>query len=164
MNSSRTLDLFVNPFLMWSRLAWKTGEMALAASPVVWDRAGRMALAGAEPTPRDQHEFALMGREKMEVGLEAAQAVAMRMLTLNREFAELAFKQGLWASSAMLSVATSRTPAEARRHQSRLVQGTMTRSAAAASRLSGASAELTQRALRPVRARINSNARRLRRR
>ena len=164
MNSYQALDLFVNPFLMWSRLAWKTGEMALAASPVVWHRAQRMALAGEVPGPRDQREFALMGQEKMEAGLEAAQDVATRMVILNQQFAALAFKHALWASSALLSLAASRTVAQARERQSRLVEGTATRTAAAASTLSGSSAQLARRALAPAHARIRRNARRLRKR
>lgn len=164
MNSSRALNLFVNPWLMWSRVAWKTGEMALAASPVIHHRAGRLLLAGAGSNPKDQREFALMGREKVEAGLEAAQDVGMRSLTLNLQLAGMAFKQGLWVWSALLSLAGSRTIAQSLQRQSRLVEGTMNRSAIAASTLSAASARIARRALGPAQARIGKNARRLRRR
>src|SRR5688572_3499216 len=46
VNSRRTLNSFMNPFLLWSRLAWKTGEMAIASAPVVGHRTGRFLLAG----------------------------------------------------------------------------------------------------------------------
>ena len=164
MTSSRALNLFMNPLLVWGRVAWKTGEMALAASPVIHHRAGRLLLAGAEPRPGDQREFALMTGEKVEAGLEAAQDVALRTLTLNLQLAGQAFRQGLWMWSALLSVAASRTLAQSLQRQSRLVEGTITRSAVAASTLSGASAQLARRALGPAHTRIGKNARRLRRR
>jgi len=66
VNSSRNLNLFMNPFLMWSRLAWKTGEMAIASAQIIGHRTGRFALAGPVPSARDQREFALMGHEKNE--------------------------------------------------------------------------------------------------
>jgi hypothetical protein len=37
----------MNPFLMWSRLAWKTGEMAIASAQVIGHRTSRPALSGA---------------------------------------------------------------------------------------------------------------------
>ncbi len=53
MNSSQALNLFMNPFLMWSRLAWKTGEMAIASPQVVGHRTSRLALA--DPVPKPTH-------------------------------------------------------------------------------------------------------------
>ena len=97
MNSSRALNLFMNPFLMWSQLAWKTGEMAIASAQVIGHRTGRLARAGPVPDARDQREFALMGREKGAAAMESAQAVGVRMLMLNQQFAALAFKQMLSA-------------------------------------------------------------------
>ena len=84
---------FMNPFLMWSRLAWETVEMANASAQVVGHRMSRLVLAGCVPNARDQREFALMGQEKGEAALESAQAVGVRMLMLNQQFAALAFKQ-----------------------------------------------------------------------
>ena len=161
MNSSRNLNLFMNPFLMWSRLAWKVGEMAIASAKVIGHRTSRFALAGPVPTARDQREFALMGHEKGEAALESAQAVGVRMLMLNQQFAALAFKQMLSASAALLSLAGSRTAAESVERQSNLVRDTMTGSVVAASKLSGSTARLAQRALKPVRSRVSGNVRRL---
>ena len=161
MNSSQLLSLFMNPFLMWSRIAWEAGEMAIASAPVIGHRTSRLALAGSVPSLRDQREFALMGQEKIEVALESAQAVGVRMVVVNQEFAALAFKQVMSASVALMSIAASRTAARSFERQSKLVRDTMTRSVDAASRLSGSTAQLAQRALKPVHTRVRGNVRRL---
>ena len=161
MNSSRALNLFMNPFLMWSRLAWKTGEMAIASAQVIGHRTSRLALAGSVPSARDQREFALMGHEKGDAAMESAQAVGVRMLMLNQQFAALAFKQMLSSSVALMSIAASRTAAESVDRQSKLVRDTMASSVVAASKLSGSTAQLARRALKPVHARVSGNVRRL---
>jgi len=81
MKRSRTPS-FTNPFLVWTRLAWKTGEMMLASAQVIHHRTGRMAAAGATPSARDRREFALMGQEKLEAGVESAKAMAAQLMTL----------------------------------------------------------------------------------
>jgi hypothetical protein len=161
VNSSRDLNLFMNPFLMWSRLAWKTGEMAIASAQVIGHRATRLTHAGTLPSARDQREFALMGQEKGAAALESAQAVGVSMLMLNQQFAALAFKQMLSASAALMSIAASRTAAEAVDRQSKLVRNTMIGSAVAASKLSGSTAQTARRALKPVHTRVSGNVRRL---
>ena len=113
---------------------------------------------------RDQRDFALMGQEKVEAVLESAQAVGVRLLMLNQEFAALAFIQMLSTSVALMSIATSRTAAESVERQSRLVRDSMTSSVVAASKLSGSAAQLARRALSPVHTRVRGNARRLGRR
>ncbi len=146
---------------MWSRLAWKTGEMAIASAQVIGHRTSRLALAGSVPSACDQREFALMGQEKGDAALESAQAVGVSMLMLNQQFTALAFKQMLSASVALISIAASRTAAESVDRQSKLVRDTMTSSVVAASKLSGSTAELARRALKPVHTRISGNVRRL---
>ena len=161
MNSNQSLNLFMNPFLMWSRLAWKTGEMAMASAQVIGTRTSRLALAGSMPSARDQREFALMGQEKGETALKSAQAMGVPMLMLSQQVAALAFKQMLLASAALMSIATSRTAAESVDRQSKLVRDTMSGSLVAASKLSGSTARLARRALKPVHTRVSGNARRL---
>jgi len=151
----------VNPFLMWSQVAWKAGEMAIASAQVIGHRMSRLALADSIPSARDQVEFALMGREKGEAALAAAQAVGMRMLMLNQQLAAHFFKDMMSASLALMSIAASRTPAVSVERQSRLARDSMNRSLVAASRLSGSTAQLAQRALTPVHARVRKNVRRL---
>ena len=74
MKRSRTPS-FTNPFLVWTRLTWKTGEMMLASAQVIHHRKSRMAAVGATPSARDRREFALMGQEKLEASVESAQAM-----------------------------------------------------------------------------------------
>ena len=161
MNSSEALNLFLNPFLMWSRLAWKTGEMALASAQVIGLRTKRIALAGSVPSARDQREFTLMGQEKGADAMESAQAVGARILMLNQQFAAFAFTQMLSASASLMSIAASRTSAESVERQSKLARDTMAGSIVATSKLSGSTAQLARRALKPVHARVSANVRRL---
>ena len=161
MNSSQSANLFVNPLLMWSRLVWRASEMAIASSQVIGHRMQRLSLAGPIPNARDQREFALMGREKGEAALESSQAVGVPLLVMTHQFASFAFKQMFDASTALLSIATSRTPAESVERQSKLVQDTLTSSVAAASKLSGSAAKVARIALKPVHARVKGNVTRL---
>jgi hypothetical protein len=151
----------MNTFLMWSRLAWKTGEMALASAQVIGHRTGRLANAGYIPSARDQREFALMGQEKGAAALESAQAMGMPMLMLNQQFAMLAFKHMMAVSDSLMSIAASRTAGESAERQTKLVRDTMTRSAVAAAQLSGATARVARSALKPVHTRVSGNVRRL---
>ena len=162
MDSSRYLNLFMNPFFAWSQLAWKTGEMAIDSAQVIGQRMSRSAFRGS--LARDQRELALMGQEKGMAGLESALALGVPMLMLNQQIAALALKQMMSAWVALMSIAASRTPAESVDRHSKLVRDTVTRSVVAASKLSGATAQLAGRALKPVRARVRGNARRLRKR
>ena len=161
MNSRRASNSFMNPFLMWGRLAWKTGEMAIASLPVVALRTGRLLLVGAVPSARDRREFDLMGQEKSAAMWESAQAMGWRMLVLNQQLAALVFRQMLSTSATLMSIAASRSLAESILRQSKLAHDAMTGSVAAASRLSGFTAQVTRRGLVPVHARIRGNARRL---
>lgn len=161
MKSSHALNLFMNPFWMWSRQSWKIGEMALAAAQVIGLRTARMARAGALPSASDQHEFSLMSREKAEAVIESAQAMGMPLLLLNQQFASLAFKQMLSGSIALMTLASSRSPAESAVRQSRLLRTAITDSAVAASKLSGSAARIARRGLIPVQKRVSGNARRL---
>ncbi len=134
--------------------------MATGSAQVIGHRTRRLALAGSVPSARDQREFALMGQEKSEAALESAHAVGVRMLMLNQQFAALVFKQMLSASATLMSIAASRTAAESVDRQSKLVRDTMTSSVVAASKLSGATAQLARRALKPVHTRVSGNLRR----
>ncbi|HEX7455020.1 MAG TPA: hypothetical protein VF296_03170 [Gallionella sp.] len=71
------------------------------------------------------------------------------------------FKLMLSASVALMSIAASRTAAESVDRQSKLLRDTMTSSVVAASKLSGSTAELARRALKPVHTRVSGNVRRL---
>lgn len=161
MNSATALSTFMNPFLMWSRLAWKIGEMAVTSIPVIGDRTGRLVLGNLAADPRVQHAFDSMGREKGEAAWAAGRAVGLRMLLLNQQFAAMTFNHVLATSAALMSIAASRSPGESAFRQTRLVHDTLTRSVAATSKLSHSTADLAHRALKPVHARVRKNVRRL---
>lgn len=153
--------MFKTPFLIWSRLAIKTGEMALGSAQVIAHRTARLSLAGGAPVEADRREFALMGREKGEAALESARAMGWSMVTMNQQFAALAFKQVLSAWASMMSIATSRTPAQSVERQAKFVQDAVGDSIVAATRLSGSGAKVARSALHPVHKRVASNVVRL---
>ena len=133
----------------------------MAATQVIGHRTNRLASAGSIPSTRDQREFTLMVQEKGQAASEAAQAVGARLLMLNQQIAALAFKQMLSASASLVSIATSRSAAESVERQSKLVRDTMANTVIAGSKLSGSTANVAQRALKPVHTRVLGNARRL---
>jgi hypothetical protein len=159
MKRSRTPS-FTNPFLVWTRLAWKTGEMMLAAAQVINHRTGRMAAVGSTPNARDRREFALMGQEKIEAGVESASAMAAQMMMMNPLLGARAVKHMMTGAAAVMSLAASRTAGQAIARRAKLVR-TMTQAAATTAQLSGAAARLAQRGLKPIHSRATANAKRL---
>jgi hypothetical protein len=159
MKRSRTQS-FTNPVLVWTRLAWKTGEMMLASAQVIHHRTGRMAAASAKPSARDRREFALMGQEKIEAGVESASAIAAQMMTMNPLLGPRAFKHMMASAAVVMSLAASRTAGQAMARHAKLVR-TMTQSAATTAQLSGAAGRLAQRGLKPIHSRATANAKRL---
>ena len=162
MKRSRTPS-FTNPFLVWAHFAWKTGEMMLASAQVIRHRTSRMAAAGATPSARDRREFALMGQEKIEAGVESASAMAAQMMAMNPLLGARAVKHMMRGMAAVMSLAASRTAGQAMTRHAKLVR-TMTQSAATTAQLSGAAARLAQRGLKPIHSRATANAKRLRKR
>ena len=130
---------FTNPFLVWTRLAWKTGEMMLASAQVIQHRAGRMAVAGAKPSARDRGEFALMGQEKIEAGVESASAMAAQMIAMNPLLGTRAVKNMMTGAAALMSLATSQTASQAMARHAKVVRLTA-ESAGTTAQVSGAAA------------------------
>jgi len=160
MRTPSFATLYGDPFVAWTRLAWKTGELMMSSGEVVGRRMAGMALAGAG----DPLEIALMGREKMEAAAESGYAMWWALARMNQQLAALALEQMFSGAAGMMSLASSRTHAESLRRQASLVGDSIARSAAAASTLSGSTARLAQRGLTPVRSRAARNAKRLRKR
>jgi hypothetical protein len=152
-----------NALGMWTRFAMSAGEMAMASAQVIGHRTRRLALAGSSPSVRDQREFALMGQEKGEAALEAAQAAGARLWILNQQFAAIAFKQMISSSSSLMSIASSRTGVESLNRQSKRLRDTMNGYVVDASKLSGSTAQFARRALKPVHLRVSNNLKRLNR-
>lgn len=157
----RTAYLFVNPFLIWTDLAFKTGEMMRDSAQVIGHRTNRMALAGPIPNARDQREFTRMGQEKIVAAAASAQAMAMSMMMLNQQTCALVFKQMLSGATAMMSVGSSRTTGQSVARQARFVRDTMANSAVATSQISTSAARLVNKGLEPIHAQVKGNAKRL---
>ena len=155
------MNAFGNPFVLWSKVAFSTTEMLIASASVIGQRTTRIGLAGANPTAADIRENALMGREKIEAFTESAQQVWARTLKINQQFAALALKESMTAMKAVMAISSGRVTAEPLVQQMRLVQDSITKTAVAASSMSGAAAQITQQALAPVSARAKKNVKRL---
>jgi len=119
-----------------------------------------MAAAGAMPSARDRREFALMGQEKIEAGVESASAIAAQMMTLNPLLGPQAFKHMMTGAAAVMSLAASRTAGQAMVRHAKLVR-TMTQSAGTSAQLAVAAARLAQHGLKPIHSRATANAKRL---
>lgn len=154
------LSGYWSPWLLWSDLAYKTGEMMLASASVVTHRTGRMANASLPPSAHDQKEFHLMGQEKLEATQEAAMAGARVLLDMGPGMATKAFGQ-MWAvSSDLMALAMSTSPTQAMERQAKLGRTVMSPGSA---ELAGAAARLTGKMLAPVHSRATANAKRLNR-
>lgn len=62
-------------------------DLGTAVPYVVNHRLGRMAMAGAQPTPHDQAEFAAMGLEKMNALQESMLAMGLASLDASQKLA-----------------------------------------------------------------------------
>jgi len=163
MEKDKPLSLSADPFSVWADVALKTCEMMAASAAVIGHRAGRIAVAGPIPNASDQSEFALMGREKIEAAAESARAMAEFLMTMNRQLGAQAFSQMLMGSTAMISLAASRSVGQSIERQGELVR-TVTESVITASQLPNSAGLLAQEAVKPIYSRTKANARRLGRR
>ena len=149
-----------NPFLLWTDLAVKTTEMLASSGQVIASRVGQIARAGANPSPRDLREIALMGSEKVKAAGESGLAVATRLQQTNYTLMARAWQQWFASLGAMNSLATSRSFGEALARQHRLLKA-LSRSGRTQSRISSDAARLAGAALGPVHSASTANARRL---
>ena len=152
-----------NPFLAWSNLAWKVGEMSLASAQVIAHRTSRMAAAGPNPSARDQREFTRMGQEKIDAASASAQAMGQQLLNMNLKFGAQMFRHMMTGGAAMMSLATSRDAGQFVTRQAKLAQAA-SQSAATAAAISHSTIRLAADGLKPIHARATANARRLRKR
>ncbi|MDM0014235.1 hypothetical protein QTH87_17485 [Variovorax sp. J22P168] len=151
---------FFNPLMLWVDVALTTNEMLLSAGSVIQMRTERMAKAGLAPNEADMAEFQLMSHEKLTAVGESGAAMANQIHTTQFALVNRAVKHWLGSGVALFSMATSATPAQAVSH-AEAFGSAATRSAAAVSQLSSASARIMQRGLKPIHAKTTSNARRL---
>lgn len=155
-------NMTTHPLLMWSSLAFKTTEMLLASAQVIGHRTARMANAGAIPNTRDQKEFTLMGKEKVEAVAESAWAMTTRMIGINQQLAAMTFRQMLDTSNGFLALATSATLTQSNRRRTQLLRDALAHSTGSAAHLAGSMAGLAQQGLKPIHSRATRNAKRLR--
>jgi len=161
MKPNAVIPNLASPMLAWATLAWKTGEMLLASAQVIGHRTQRIARAGPLPNARDRREFTRMGSEKVDAAQASMQAMSMRMVTLNQELAGLALQQLLQGVGSVTLLMATPGLAFSGSHQTRLWREAMTNSLDTVSHLTAASARLAHHGLRPIHARVTSNARRL---
>lgn len=161
MNLARPRSLPADSYLAWSRLAWETGEMLLAASQVICYRTQRIATAGAIPNARDRREFILMGQEKIDAATASLQAASMQLLVMNTKLAALAFNQSIGGANGLLSAFIRADARSAARAHAALLSDTLRNSARLTSRFSGSMSRVVRGGLRPFHSRATGNARRL---
>lgn len=125
-----------------ARLGTQASEMMLAAPQVVAHRLGRMALAGAKPSARDQREFHRMGAEKLAAFGEAWQAMTVQMLKSNQQLAASMMRS--WWPAAAVRGGSKATPL-----------------AQAAADWQHAALDILGQGIRPVHRRAVANAKRL---
>ena len=118
--------------------------------------------AGANPSPRDIREIALMSSEKVKAATESNLAVATRMQSQNMQIFARAWQQWLTSLGAMTALTTSRTFGEALSRQNSLFNA-LSRSGRTHAQISSDTAQLAHAAMKPVHAASTANAKRLRR-
>jgi hypothetical protein len=80
------------PFVLWTDLAMRTGEMLVASAQVIGHRTGRMATAGPSPNARDRKEFSRMGLEKVAAANESALAMGRQLAAAQMQLGLSAWK------------------------------------------------------------------------
>jgi len=146
--------------MQWSSLVAQTAEMMLASAQVIGHRTRSMALAGPAPGARDRREFALMGQEKLDASAQSFQAMTSHLLNRNQELAAKAFSDMLRSASALMMLASSRSPAQLFARQMGLAR-TLQRSAVSVADVAKGATRLAHRGLKPIHAKATANAKRL---
>jgi hypothetical protein len=155
MKSSPMYTLYLEPFRLWSAVAWKVGEMMLASAQVIGYRSRQ------SPGAANARELALMSGEKVAAGAESAQAVVFDSMMLGQKLGAMAVRQMSANMAAFMSLMTSRSVGQSVSRHSRIVQDTLRDSAVAGSQLSRSGARMVQKSLKPMHSRATANARRL---
>jgi len=149
---------------VWSDFAFKVVEMMFASSIVIGQRTALMGRAIASPRSADLREITTMRSEKISASIESAHAMTWSMMKLNQQLAAAAYRQ-LWRGAIdVVSLASSRTPAQTVERQTRLAANAVTGSTLDTLRMSTSSAKLLGRGIDPIRSRVKANAKRLGRR
>lgn len=157
---SKHTSAFMSPFWLWSALAVKTSEMMMASASVIAHRTDRMAKSSSPPGSADQKEFTLMAQEKVDAAQESALATGLAMMRMGPATALRNVQQMMAITTDMLSLATSRTQAQAFQRQAKMMR---TLTSKASMDMSSDAARLADKALTPLHKRATKNAKRLNR-
>lgn len=160
MSPTLSSSRFINPLMVWTDVALKTGEMLVSSGSVIQARTQRMANAGLLPSADDIAEFQLMGQEKLDAANESNAAMAHELGTKQVALMGHAVQHWFGSVSAFFALAVATTPAEAIERHGKFVDAA-TRTVVVASELSNAGARVAQSGLHPIHAKATSNARRL---
>lgn len=147
---------FTRPFFLWWNVAERTSRMMFDSAEVIECRLGQMAEAKSTPA-----EMMLMGQEKIEAATESLTGMGLYWMDIQRRLGQQTLKTAMDIGQDALSLSMSRTPSEYLTHQAALNQS-LFKGARQASKLSGETAHLTGKALKPVRKRTSANVKRLR--
>lgn len=154
--------LMLQPFRLWSAVAWKFGEMMIASAQVVGHRAELMRSGGAPGDPRNVREFTLMGQEKIAAGAASAQAMALDSIMLGQRLGLMAFAQMMSAMTSLMSISASRSPGQSMARQAKFASDTLRDSTSATAFVSRSTAKIAQKGMKPIHSRAAANVTRLR--
>jgi len=161
MNTTQAMNLYINPLLAWNKLTYEAGEMMVTSAQVILQRTSRAALDQHNGSYGGQAETLLIGQEKIDAMLESAHAVGAQVILMGHQFASIACRQLLSASSDLMATGSSKTASESLNRHSKLIRKTMNNSVITGSRLSASSEKIARSALKPLKKRVNKNAKRL---
>lgn len=160
MNREELRDHLLAPVLQWTQLGRQTSVLMTASGAVINARGRHLLRAGVFGHPADADEIARMAREKIDVPLESATAMAAAMVPAVSQFWTHAGVSMLAWVTDSVSLATSRTPEEFCERQEALRQ-TMINAGVGWFRVLGTAAEVVGQGVAPVLRQVQDNAARL---
>jgi hypothetical protein len=98
MTRNQLHPALLNPFVLWTDMALRATEMGVSSGHAIGSRVERLMRAGANPSPRDIREMALMGSEEVQAAAESSLHVAKRVQVEHLQLMERAWRQ--WLASA----------------------------------------------------------------
>jgi hypothetical protein len=161
MNTTQAMNLYINPLLAWNKLAYETCEMMVTSAQVILQRTNPAAFDKPYTSNGGRDDTLLIGQEKIDAMLESAQAIGAQVIIMGHQFASITCRQLLSASSDLMATGSSKTATESLNRHSKLIRKTINNSVITGSRLSASSEKIARSALKPLKKRVNKNAKRL---
>ncbi|WP_300321046.1 hypothetical protein [Accumulibacter sp.] len=160
MNREELRDQLLEPVLQCTRLGRQASQLMVAASEVIDHRSRQLRRAGPIPGEAVWSEVALMTREKIDVPLESATAMATAMVPAVQRFWTHAAESMCALGSDSLSLASSPDAEQFRIRQAALTT-TIINAAVGWFQLWGVAADIASQGLKPVLRHTKANAERL---